>query len=45
MDSTASMRDNLLRAPINSRYFTLRERIGYTRTPFRSVAAGVQGRI
>jgi hypothetical protein len=36
--------DNLLRAPINSRYYAQPERIGYTRMPFRSVAAGVQGR-
>jgi iron complex outermembrane recepter protein len=36
--------DNLTRSPINSRYYATPERIGYTRLPFRSVAAGVQGR-
>ena len=37
--------DNLTRSPINSRYYALMEdRIGYTRLPFRSIAAGVQGR-
>jgi TonB-dependent receptor len=36
--------DNLTRSPINSRYYTLHDRIGYTRLPFRSIAAGVQGR-
>jgi TonB-dependent receptor len=37
--------DNLTRSPINSRYYALmKDRIGYTRLPFRSIAAGVQGR-
>jgi TonB-dependent receptor len=37
--------DNLTRSPINSRYYgPYADRIGYTRLPFRSVAAGVQGR-
>ena len=37
--------DNLTRSPINIRYYALMEdRIGYTRLPFRSIAAGVQGR-
>ncbi|MDO8540531.1 MAG: outer membrane beta-barrel protein [Opitutaceae bacterium] len=36
--------DNLTRSPINSRYYTYRDRIGYTRLPYRSIAAGVQGR-
>jgi TonB-dependent receptor len=36
--------DNLTRAPINSRYYALPERIGYTRLPYRSIAAGIQGR-
>ena len=36
--------DNLLRTPINSRYIAYEDRIGYTRLPYRSVAAGVQGR-
>jgi hypothetical protein len=37
--------DNLTRSPINSRYYAeMRDRIGYTRLPFRSIAAGVQGR-
>lgn len=36
--------DNLTRAPINHRYYTDSNRIGYTRLPFRSIAAGIQGR-
>jgi uncharacterized alpha-E superfamily protein len=37
--------DNLTRSPINSRYYAqMTDRIGYTRLPFRSIAAGVQGR-
>ena len=36
--------DNLLRTPINSRYYVYEDRVGYTRLPYRSVAAGVQGR-
>jgi iron complex outermembrane receptor protein len=36
--------DNLLRTPINSRYYAYEDRIGFTRLPYRSVAAGVQGR-
>ena len=36
--------DNLLRAPINSRYYVYEDRVGFTRLPYRSVAAGVQGR-
>jgi iron complex outermembrane recepter protein len=36
--------DNLLRSPINSRYYVYKDRIGFTRLPYRSVAAGVQGR-
>jgi hypothetical protein len=36
--------DNVLRTPINSRYYVYEDRVGYTRLPYRSVAAGVQGR-
>lgn len=36
--------DNLLRTPINSRYYVYEDRVGFTRLPYRSVAAGVQGR-
>ncbi|MSU51697.1 MAG: TonB-dependent receptor [Opitutus sp.] len=36
--------DNLLRTPINRRYYVYPDRVGYTRLPYRSVAAGVQGR-
>jgi TonB-dependent receptor len=36
--------DNLTRSPINSRYYTQRQRVGYTRLPHRSIAAGIQGR-
>lgn len=36
--------DNLLRTPLNSRYYVYADRVGYTRLPFRSVAAGIQGR-
>lgn len=37
--------DNLGRSPINSRYYgPYQDRIGYTRMPFRSIAAGIQGR-
>ncbi|MBI5689099.1 MAG: TonB-dependent receptor [Verrucomicrobia bacterium] len=36
--------DNLLRTPINSRYYAYEDRIGYTRLPYRSISAGVQGR-
>jgi iron complex outermembrane receptor protein len=36
--------DNLLRTPINRRYYVYEDRIGYTRLPYRSVSAGVQGR-
>ena len=37
--------DNLTRSPINSRYYaSYKDRIGYTRLPFRSIAAGIQGR-
>jgi len=36
--------DNLLRTPINSRYYAYEDRVGFTRLPFRSIAAGVQGR-
>ena len=37
--------DNLTRSAINSRYYArMPDRIGYTRLPFRSIAAGVQGR-
>jgi hypothetical protein len=36
--------DNLLRTPLNSRYYVYEDRIGYTRLPYRSVSAGIQGR-
>lgn len=37
--------DNLTRSAINHRYYAqIEDRIGYTRLPFRSVAAGIQGR-
>lgn len=37
--------DNLTRSPINQRYYAqMEDRIGYTRLPFRSIAAGIQGR-
>jgi TonB-dependent receptor len=37
--------DNLLRTPLNRRYYgPYEDRIGYTRLPYRSIAAGVQGR-
>lgn len=36
--------DNLLRTPLNSRYYVYEDRVGYTRLPYRSVAAGIQGR-
>lgn len=37
--------DNVTRSPINSRYYAMMpDRIGYTRLPYRSIAAGVQGR-
>lgn len=36
--------DNLLRTPINTRYYAYPDRVGFTRLPYRSVAAGVQGR-
>ena len=36
--------DNLLRTPINSRYYLYEDREGFTRVPYRSVAAGIQGR-
>ena len=36
--------DNLTRSTINRRYYVYEDRIGYTRLPYRSIAAGVQGR-
>jgi hypothetical protein len=36
--------DNLLCTPLNSRYYVFEDRVGFTRLPFRSVAAGIQFR-
>jgi len=36
--------DNLLRTPLNSRYYVYEDRVSFTRLPYRSIAAGVQGR-
>lgn len=36
--------DNLTRSPINHRYYTYEDRVGFTRLPYRSLAIGVQGR-